>query len=135
PAAARSPIAIPFRTRPDGGVVRETCVEREAVGTTIGAPSTGVITRRLLTGVIVAVGAFVLAHQVAVRFAGADAALAIVIGAGAALAVAAAALGRTIAPLVATQADLQERYEAAKADALRDPLTTLGNHRAFHEEL
>src|SRR5690606_37410533 len=49
--------------------------------------------------------------------------------------VAAAALGRTIAPLVATQADLQERYEAAKADALRDPLTTLGNHRAFHEEL
>ena len=37
--------------------------------------------------------------------------------------------------MVATQADLQERYEAALADALRDPLTGLGNHRAFHEEL
>jgi diguanylate cyclase (GGDEF)-like protein len=102
---------------------------------TVGVPSTSVITRRLLTGVIVAVGAFALAHQAATRLIDAEPALAIVVGAGAALLVAAAALGRTIAPLVATQADLQERYEAAKADALRDPLTTLGNHRAFHEEL
>ena len=109
-------------------------MDREAVAT-IGAPSTGVITRRLLTGVIVAVGAFVLTHQAAVQLVDAEASLAIVFGAGAALAVAALALGRTIAPIVATQADLQERYEAAKADALRDPLTTLGNHRAFHEEL
>ena len=102
---------------------------------TVGVPSTSVITRQLLTGVVVAVGAFALAHQAATRLIAADPALAIVIGAGAALVVAAAALGRTISPLVATQADLQERYEAAKADALRDPLTTLGNHRAFHEEL
>jgi diguanylate cyclase (GGDEF)-like protein len=102
---------------------------------TVGVPSTSVITRRLLTGVIVAVGAFALAHQAATRLIDAEPALAIVVGAGAALLVAAGALGRTIAPLVATQADLQVRYEAAKADALRDPLTTLGNHRAFHEEL
>ncbi len=110
-------------------------MEREAAGTTMGVPTTGVITRRLLTGVVVAVGAFAVAHQAAVAFVDADPAFAIVVGAGAALAVAAAALGRTIAPLVATQADLQERYEAAKADALRDPLTNLGNHRDFHEEL
>jgi diguanylate cyclase (GGDEF)-like protein len=110
-------------------------LDREASGITVGVPSTAAITRRLLTGVIVAVGAFAIAHQAAVRMIGADAALAIVVGVGAALLVAAAALGRTIAPLVATQADLQERYEAAKADALRDPLTGLGNHRAFHEEL
>ena len=45
------------------------------------------------------------------------------------------ALPRTVSPLVATQADLQVRYEAAVADALRDPLTGLGNHRAFQEEL
>ena len=45
------------------------------------------------------------------------------------------ALWRTVAPLVAKQADLQARYEAALADALTDPLTGLGNHRAFHEEL
>lgn len=110
-------------------------MDPEAGGAIMGIPTTGVITRRLLTGVIAAVGAFALAYQAATTLLDADPALAIVIGAGAALAVAAAALGRTIAPIVATQADLQERYEAARADALRDPLTGLGNHRAFHEEL
>ena len=45
------------------------------------------------------------------------------------------AMWRTVAPLVSKQAELQARYEAALADALRDPLTGLGNHRAFHEEL
>lgn len=110
-------------------------MDREAVGTTVGVPSTGVITRRLLTGVLVALGAFAVAYQGSVTLIDADPVLAILLGAAAALGVATAALGRTIAPLVATQADLQERYEAAKADALRDPLTSLGNHRAFHEEL
>lgn len=110
-------------------------MDPEAGGAIMGIPTTGVITRRLLAGVVAAVGAFALAYQAAAALLDADTTLAIVIGAGAALAVAAAALGRTIAPLVATQADLQERYEAARADALRDPLTGLGNHRAFHEEL
>jgi diguanylate cyclase (GGDEF)-like protein len=40
-----------------------------------------------------------------------------------------------IAPLAASQAELQDRYQEALADALRDPLTGLGNHRAFQEEL
>lgn len=110
-------------------------MDPEAGGAIMGIPTTGVITRRLLAGVVAAVGAFALAYQAATALLDADTTLAIVIGAGAALAVAAAALGRTIAPLVATQADLQEQYEAARADALRDPLTGLGNHRAFHEEL
>lgn len=40
-----------------------------------------------------------------------------------------------VAPLVARNDELQDRYVAALADALRDPLTDLGNHRAFQEEL
>ena len=40
-----------------------------------------------------------------------------------------------IRPMVRARADLQGRYQAAVADALRDPLTGLGNHRAFQEEL
>lgn len=110
-------------------------MDRAIAGTTMGVPSTSVITRRLLTGVVVAVGAFALAYQAAISLTGASPVVSVIVGAAAALSVAAAALGRTIAPLVATQADLQERYEEAKADALRDPLTSLGNHRAFHEEL
>jgi len=42
---------------------------------------------------------------------------------------------RAIAPLAAARADLHLRYQAALADALRDALTGLGNHRAFQEEL
>jgi GGDEF domain-containing protein len=38
-------------------------------------------------------------------------------------------------PLVQSHEDLSHRYEAALADALTDPLTGLGNHRAFQEEL
>jgi diguanylate cyclase (GGDEF)-like protein len=38
-------------------------------------------------------------------------------------------------PLVRSHRDLSQRYEAALADALTDPLTGLGNHRAFQEEL
>lgn len=40
-----------------------------------------------------------------------------------------------IGPLTRSRADLQVRYQEAVADALRDPLTGLGNHRAFQEEL
>lgn len=40
-----------------------------------------------------------------------------------------------IAPLAESKAELHERYQEALADALRDPLTGLGNHRAFQEEL
>ena len=40
-----------------------------------------------------------------------------------------------IRPMTRSRADLQVRYQEAVADALRDPLTGLGNHRAFQEEL
>ncbi|HET6744585.1 MAG TPA: EAL domain-containing protein [Candidatus Limnocylindria bacterium] len=40
-----------------------------------------------------------------------------------------------VSPLARSRADLHDRYEAALADALQDPLTGLGNHRAFQEEL
>ena len=40
-----------------------------------------------------------------------------------------------VRPLEQSREDLNVRYEAALADALTDPLTGLGNHRAFQEEL
>jgi diguanylate cyclase (GGDEF)-like protein len=40
-----------------------------------------------------------------------------------------------IRPLTRSRANLQVRYQEAVAEALRDPLTGLGNHRAFQEEL
>jgi diguanylate cyclase (GGDEF)-like protein len=110
-------------------------VEHDESAAATGGLSTGMLTRRLMTGVVVAVGAFAAAYQLSTALLDASPSLGIIVGSAAALAVAAAALARTVAPLVATQADLQVRYEAALADALRDPLTSLGNHRAFHEEL
>jgi diguanylate cyclase (GGDEF)-like protein len=60
------------------------------------------------------------------------AAVSVLIGAG----IAGVALATMlIRPLTRSRADLQVRYQAAIADALRDPLTGLGNHRAFQEEL
>jgi diguanylate cyclase (GGDEF)-like protein len=38
-------------------------------------------------------------------------------------------------PMHRTHAELHDRYQEALADALQDPLTGLGNHRAFQEEL
>ncbi|HET7141762.1 MAG TPA: GGDEF domain-containing protein, partial [Candidatus Limnocylindria bacterium] len=40
-----------------------------------------------------------------------------------------------VSPLARSREDLNDRYQAALADALTDPLTGLGNHRAFQEEL
>ena len=40
-----------------------------------------------------------------------------------------------VSPLVASHDALEDRYQAALADALTDQLTALGNHRAFQEEL
>ena len=99
------------------------------------AATTGGLTRRLLAGVVLAVLAFAALYQLTTAFLALDAVTSIVVASGGAIAVATLALLRTIAPLVATQADLQVRYEAALADALLDPLTRLGNHRAFQEEL
>ena len=46
-----------------------------------------------------------------------------------------ALLRLVVAPLVRSREELHERYRTALADSLRDPLTRLGNHRAFQEEL
>jgi diguanylate cyclase (GGDEF)-like protein len=110
-------------------------VESSNPGVTQKAATTGGLTRRLLSGVVLAVLVFAGAYRLAVTLLGMDDASAIVLASAGATAVAILALRRTVAPLVATQADLQVRYEAALADSLRDPLTGLGNHRAFHEEL
>jgi predicted signal transduction protein with EAL and GGDEF domain len=42
---------------------------------------------------------------------------------------------RPVEALEKSRAELIALYESAKADSLRDPLTGLGNHRAFQEEL
>ena len=96
--------------------------------------STGVLTRRMLAGIVLGALTFALVYQGLLLLRG-DAALAIAAGAAAGLAVATIATWRTLSPVVRSQAELQVRYEEAVADALRDPLTGLGNHRAFHEEL
>lgn len=95
----------------------------------------GRLTRRLLGGVLVAVVAFAMAQGAAIALLGRDDLPAILIGSAAAILVATGALWGIVRPFVANQAELQARYDQAIADALRDPLTALGNHRAFHEEL
>ncbi|MDP9244872.1 MAG: bifunctional diguanylate cyclase/phosphodiesterase [Chloroflexota bacterium] len=95
----------------------------------------GNLTLRLLAGVVVALLAFAGLHRLALGVLTSNDLMAILVASAGAIAVATMALRRTIAPFVASQADLQVRYENALADALRDPLTGLGNHRAFHEEL
>ena len=123
----------PHRTRwgqaQPGGRVEPT--EQATVKT--GA-ATGVLTRRMLGGVVLGVLAFGLVYRLTLMVRD-DMTIAIAAGAAAALAIGSLALWRTVAPLVSKQAELQARYEAALADALTDPLTGLGNHRAFHEEL
>ncbi len=99
------------------------------------AATTGGLTRRLMAGVVLAVLAFAALNGLMMAILSADEFTAIVVASAGAIGVATLTLRRTIAPLVATQADLQVRYEAAMADALRDQLTGLGNHRAFQEEL
>ena len=97
--------------------------------------TTGGLTRRLLASVVLAVVAFAVVHRLGLAFVTSDELHVIAAASVAAAMVAIVALRRTIGPMLAMQADLQVRYEAALADALRDPLTGLGNHRAFHEEL
>jgi diguanylate cyclase (GGDEF)-like protein len=44
-------------------------------------------------------------------------------------------ISRAVSPMVRSHVELEDRYQAALADALTDQLTGLGNHRAFQEEL
>jgi diguanylate cyclase (GGDEF)-like protein len=58
------------------------------------------------------------------------------VAAGLAAAMAGVTLQRFVMrPMHRTHAELHDRYQEALADALQDPLTGLGNHRAFQEEL
>jgi len=110
-------------------------VEFSAPDATRVAATTGGLTRRLLAGVVLAVLAFAALQGLMIGLLALDEVGAILVASAGAIGVATLALRHTVAPLVATQADLQVRYEAALAEALRDPLTGLGNHRAFQEEL
>lgn len=90
---------------------------------------------RLLIGAMLAILAFVGIQRLALLLLTSDELIAMLSAIAGAGIVATVALRTTISPWLATHADLQVRYEAAVADALRDPLTSLGNHRAFHEDL
>lgn len=110
-------------------------MEFNSTGSNPTPASMGSLTLRLLAGVAFALLVFAGLHRITLGLGAASDLTAVLVASAGAIAVATMALRRTIAPVVANQADLQERYETALADALRDPLTGLGNHRAFHEEL
>ncbi|HEY8170389.1 MAG TPA: EAL domain-containing protein [Candidatus Limnocylindria bacterium] len=110
-------------------------MERAAASPAPRAFSTLTLMRRMLVAVILALTAFGLTHRAMTDIIGLNTPIATVAAGLLALLVAALVLPRAVSPLVAVQADLQVRYEAAVADALRDQLTGLGNHRAFHEDL
>ncbi len=90
---------------------------------------------RFALGFVGALVAFVAAHRLALLLIGPNDLVALIVAAIGSVTVAGIALRLMVAPFADVHADLQLRYEAAVADALRDPLTGLGNHRAFHEEL
>ncbi len=110
-------------------------MERSTNAPASRALSTVTLMRRMLVGVLVSLAAFGVSHRAMTDLLAFDAPPATIIATVLALAVAALVMPRTVSPLVAVQADLQVRYEAAVADSLRDQLTGLGNHRAFHEDL
>jgi diguanylate cyclase (GGDEF)-like protein len=110
-------------------------VERSTTAPASRALSTVTLMRRMLVGVLVTLAAFGVSHRAMTDVIGLDAPPATIFATLLALGVAALVMPRTVSPLVEGQADLQVRYEAAVADSLRDQLTGLGNHRAFHEEL
>ncbi|MEX0710268.1 MAG: bifunctional diguanylate cyclase/phosphodiesterase [Chloroflexota bacterium] len=104
-------------------------------GTTIGVPTPASMAARMLIPLAGSAAATILADKLLVT-AQPDgltrALLSILIGAG----IAGLAMATTLVrPMISAGSDLQVRYQAAVADTLRDPLTGLGNHRAFQEEL
>ena len=110
-------------------------MERAPTDPATRAVSTVTLLRRMLVGVLLTLGAFGLVGRIATDVTGLEPMPALIASTVAALAIAALVMPRTVSPIYAVQADLQVRYEAAVADALRDQLTGLGNHRAFHEDL
>lgn len=129
-----TPIGATFTTYQAGAHAGGTLESNNLVASRPAA-TIGGMTRRLLAAVVLAVLAFAAVHRLSMATIIDDNVMAVLVASAAAMAVAAFALGRVVAPMLTTHADLKERYEAALAEALRDSLTGLGNHRAFHEEL
>ena len=105
-------------------------------GGTRGAASA--VRRVLVFGFAVAGALVATGLAVGVLAGGSGTLTALAIAAGAATCVAAVSIRRAILPVVALEAHLDavlEAYGRARLDARMDPLTGLGNHRAFQEEL
>src|SRR5918996_161252 len=103
-------------------------------GTARKARSAG-LTLRVLAALGVALGGGAIPHRLTQTAVGGDGSLTWLVTVAASAVVAIVLVAAVVSPLVRSQAELEVRYAAALADALRDPLTGLGNHRAFQEEL
>jgi diguanylate cyclase (GGDEF)-like protein len=102
-------------------------------------PDTPADVRRLLVRGFGASGAIAAIVLLVVSVAGGPLVLAtVVVAAGTSVLVAVASIRLALEPMEALEAQLHEArdaYDRARLDARRDPLTGLGNHRAFQEEL
>jgi diguanylate cyclase (GGDEF)-like protein len=104
-----------------------------------GPAGTASAVRRSLLRGFGGVGAISAAGLLVVAVVGGPAILvAVALVAGAAVLVARLTILQVVGPVAALEADhrqILEAYDRARLDARRDPLTGLGNHRAFQEEL
>jgi diguanylate cyclase (GGDEF)-like protein len=111
----------------------------EAQDDASGAPELASAVRRALVTGFAGVGAIAGTALVVVALAGGPLVVAALAAAAAAAAVlAAVSIRRAVRHVAALEAQLREALEAydrARLDARMDPLTGLGNHRAFQEEL
>ena len=104
-----------------------------------GAPDTASAVRRALVVGFGGVGAIAATGLIVVALAGGPLVLLALVGAATAAALlAAVSIRRAVRPVAGLETRLREALEAydrARLDARMDPLTGLGNHRAFQEEL
>lgn len=103
------------------------------------APDTASAVRRPLVAGFAGVGTIAVTALVVVGLAGSPLVLAALVAAAVAAAVlAVVSIRRAVGPVADLESRLREAldaYERARLDARMDPLTGLGNHRAFQEEL
>jgi diguanylate cyclase (GGDEF)-like protein len=111
----------------------------EAEADAPGAPVATSAVRRALVAGFAGVGVIAATGLLVVAIAGGPLVLvALGAAAGAAALLAALTVRRAVGSVAALEDDLREAraaYDRARLDALIDPLTGLGNHRAFQEEL